>query len=265
MSIVVTPESRSKVSPKRTLLLKVFGKASGSFRRSLGELSRVRVNANGAERELAKANQNMESTLKDVLGATGLPVVTSDAAIPEGAYWLVAPLVSQRNALYARNETCVAVAYIEKDGTCPIGAIMMPLEDICVIAEAGLGASAEGLGRLRCGNRVELADTLCMVPWKTKDVVHWNLLSKLDDAGVHTRKSGNTLMDIVDVACGKADFAIGMSLTRIEVMLANLIMAESAGFASDLQGKALGPTSTKFIISNPKLHAQIVRELELKS
>jgi len=42
-------------------------------------------------------------------------------------------------------------------------------------------------------------------------------------------------------------------------------MAESAGFASDLQGKPLGPTSTKFIISNPKLHAQIVRELELKS
>ncbi len=265
MSIVVTPESRSKVSPKRTLLLKVFTKASGSFRRSIGELSRVRVNANGAERELAKANQNMESTLRDVLGATGLPVVTSDAAIPEGAYWLVAPLVSQRNALYARPETCVAVAYIEKDGTCPIGAIMMPMEDMCVIAEAGLGASAEGLGRLRCGNRVEMADTLCMLPWKTKDVVHWNLLSKLDDAKVHTRKSGNTLLDIVDVACGKADMAIGMSLTRLEVMLANLMMAESAGFASDLQGKPLGPTSTKFIISNPKLHSQIVRELELKA
>lgn len=264
MSKTATPLP-TKVSPKRTLLLKVFGKASGAFRRHMGELSRVRVNANGAERELVKANQNLESVLKEALGATGLPVVLADAPVPEGAHWVVSPLVSQRNALYARNEVCIGVAYIEKDGTCPIGAIMLPMEDMCVIAETGLGASAETLGRLRVANRVELADTLCLLPWKTKDVVHWNLLDKLDGAKIHTRKTGNTLLDIVDVACGKADMAIGMSLTRLDVMLANLMMAESAGFASDLQGKPLGPTSTKFILANPKLHSQIVKALELKS
>lgn len=253
------------VNPKRSLLLKVFGKVGGNFRRSMGELSRARVNAAGAERERDKAIQSLETTLKEALAATSLPVVLADAPAPEGAHWLIAPLVSPRNALYARAEVCTAVAYIEKDGTCPIGAIMLPMEDTCVLVETGLGASAEGLGRLRVANRLELAETLCMLPWKTNDVVHWGLMKKLDDAKVHTRKSGNTLLDIVDVACGKADMAIGMSVTRLEIMLANLMMAESAGFASDLQGKPLGPTSTKFIIANPKLHSKILRELELKS
>ena len=248
-------------NPKRTHLLKVFGKVSGVFRRHAGELSRARVNAAGAEKELAKANSNLWSVLKEHLGVSGLPVVTVEDAVPAGAHWLVAPLVSQRNALYAREPICTLVAFIEKDGTCPIGAIMMPMEDICVLAETGLGASAEGLGRLRCGNRLELNDTLALLPWKTADVVKLDLLAKLDSENVHTRKTGNTMVDVLDVACGKADIAIATRVNRLESLLTNLIMAESAGFASDIKGKALGPTSETMIVANPKLHAQVVKKL----
>ena len=251
------------VNPKRTLILKVFGKAGGAFRRHMGEMSRARVSASGAERELVKVTQNLETVLKEALGATGMPVVTAEAPAPDVAHWLIAPLVSPRNALYARHEVCMAVAYIEKDGTCPIGAVMLPNDDQCVVAEAGLGASAEGLGRLRCANRTELAHTLCMVPWKTVDVVALNLLKILDDAGIHTRKSGNTLLDVIDVAVGRADIAMATRVTRLEALLANLILAESAGFASDLNGKPLGPQSDTLLVANPKLHALAVRELKV--
>lgn len=249
-------------NPKRALLLKVFGKVSGAFRRHMGELSRTRSSATAAASELAKATANLEGILKEALGATGLPVVTVEQEIPAGAHWVVAPLVSQRNALYAREPVCTLVAYVEKDGTCPIGAIMMPMEDMCLVAEAGLGASAEGLGRVRCGNRVELVDTLALVPWKTVDVVELGLLKTLDDAGIHTRKTGNTMADVLDVACGKADVAIATRVTRLEALLSNLIMAESAGFASDMKGKALGPASETLVVGNPKLQAQLVKLLK---
>lgn len=246
-------------SAKRGHLLKVFGKVSGAFRRHMGELSRARVTAAAAQNELAKATMNIESVLKENLGATGLPVVTAEQPVPAGAHWLIAPLVSQRNALYAREDAvCTLVAFIDKDGTCPIGAIMMPMQDVCVLAETGLGASAEGLGRLRCASRLELEDTLAMVPWKTVDVVEMDLMRKLDNATVHTRKSGNTMVDVLDVACGKADFAIATRVTRLEALLSNLIMAESAGFASDMKGKALGPDSTTMVVANPKLHSKVV-------
>ncbi len=250
------------VNPKRTLILKTFGKASGAFRRHMGEMGRARVNASGAARELAKVTQNLEVVLKEALGVSGLPVVTAEAPAPEGAHWLVAPLLSPRNALYGRHEVCMAVAFIDKDGTCPIGAVMLPNDDQCVVAETGLGASAEGLGRLRCANRTELADTLCMVPWKTVDVVAMNLLEILDKAEIHTRKSGNTLLDVIDVAVGRADMAMATRVTRLEALLVNLIMAESAGFASDLGGKPLGPKSETLLVANPKLHALAVRELK---
>ena len=248
-------------NPKRTVLLKVFGKVSGGFRRHIGELSRVRVNAAAAATELAKATAGIEEILRDSLSATGLPVVTVEQPAPAGAHWLVAPLVSPRNALYAREPICTLVAYIEKDGTCPLGAVMSPMDDTCLLAETGLGASAEGLGRLRCGNRIELDDTLAMVPWKTADVVELKLLEKLDGLNIHTRKSGNTMADVVDVACGRADFAIATRVTKLEALLANLIMAESAGFASDMKGKPLGPDSTTMVVANPKLHGKIVKAL----
>jgi fructose-1,6-bisphosphatase/inositol monophosphatase family enzyme len=249
-------------NPKKALLFKVFGKVGGAYRRHMGELSRTRSSATGAATELGKATAGIESVLREVLGATQLPIVTVEQPIPAGEHWLIAPLVSQRNALYAREPVCTLVAYIAKDGTCPIGAIMMPMEDMCLVAETGLGASAEILGRVRCGNRIELDDTLAMVPWKTVDVVEMGLLKTLDDANIHTRKSGNTMADVLDVACGKADMAIATRVNRLEALLSNLIMAESAGFASDGKGKALGPDSTTMVVANPKLHSKVIALLK---
>lgn len=248
-------------SAKRSHLLKVHGKLAGAFRRHIGELSRTRSSASAATRELAKANTDFERVLSENLAATGLPVAGVDAPAPAGAHWLIVPLASQRNALYARDPICAAVAFVEKDGTCPIGAIFFPLEDMCMIAEAGHGVIAEPLGRLRSATRTELDDTLALVPWKTADVVEMNLLKVLDAENIHTRKTGNTLADLFDVACGRADMAIATRVNRLESYLANLIMAESAGFASDLKGKPLGPDSTTLIAANPKLHAKVVKLL----
>ena len=250
---------KTAASPKRTHLLKVYGKVSGAFRRHMGELSRTRMSVASAQSQYTKAVDDIDRVLKENLGASGLPVVTGDVATPTGAYWLVAPMVSPRNALYAREEAvCTVVAFIEKDGTCPIGAIMMPMHDICVIAETGLGASAEGLGRLRCANRMELNDSLAALPWKTTDVVEMNLMNILNAENIHTRKTGNTMTDVLDVACGRADIAIATRVTKLEALLANLIMAESAGFASDVKGKPLGPDSSSMIVANPKLHGKVV-------
>jgi len=257
--VLKTKPVATATSAKRSHLLKVYGKVSGAFRRHMGELSRVRVNSVAAESQVAKATADIDRVLRENLGATGLPVVDTAAPVPAGAHWLITPFTSPRNAIYAREEAvCTLVAFIDKDGTCPIGAIMMPMQDICLLAEAGVGAVGEGLGRVRCANRMELDDALCMLPWKTADVVELDLLRKLDSQNIHTRKSGNTMVDVLDVASGRADFAIATRVNRLEALLSNLILAESAGFASDLKGKPLGPDSTTLVIANPKLHSKVI-------
>lgn len=250
---------KTSVSPKANLLRGLYGKLNPAFVRMAGEQARVCLNHATAEREAAKMEQGLWDLISVQLGRTDVPVVRVGEEAPAGAHWLVEPLASRRNAMYARSPLSVAVAYIEKDGTCPIGAVYLPLEDICMVAEATLGAS--GPERLRCGTRLELEHALALLPWKTADVISLKLLEKLDAESIHTRKTGNTLADVIDVARGRADVAIATRVTRLEALLANLIMAESGGFASDLKGKPLGPDSETLVVGNPKLHAKMVKVL----
>lgn len=263
----MTMAKTDTVSPKRHLLQRVYGKVATTFRRSVGELERTRVNAPAAEKEVVKAEEAILGVMQSALAATGQPVVvmraetdTPEAPAPKGPYWLVQPLANRRNALYARQPLTASIAFIEADGTCSIGAVYFPIEDVCAIAERGLGFMAPD--RARCGNRADIAHTLALLPWKTKDVVEMNLLKTLDDATVHTRKTGNTLADVVDVATGRADMAMATHANKLEVLLANLIMAESAGFASDMEGKPLHPASTTVLTANPRLHAKVVALLK---
>lgn len=248
-------------SPKANLLRSTYAKLYPAFKRGIGEIGRVRGTARSAAAEVDKAQAQIASLLAGQLGRGGQPVVTCDAATPKGEHWLVSG-ISPRNALYARDPLSIAVAFVAADGTCPIGAVYLPQENLCILAEAGLGVSGEGVGRLRVGGRIELNDSLAMLPWKTTDVVKLKLMETLNKANVHTRKSGDTLSDIVDVALGRADVALATRATRLEVLLGNLIMAESGGFASDINGKALSPESDTLLIGNVKLHAQLVALLK---
>lgn len=247
-------------NPKRVVVQKTFDKVASLFRRQMAELARSAVSPSAAQRDATKAIATIETSLKNILAVTNLPVVGVDEDTPAGAHWLVVPMGSPRNAMYARLPLVCAVMFVDKDGTCPIGAIMDPTYDVCALAEAGLGMMAPD--RLRCATRIDLDGTLAMLPWKTVDVVETDLLKTLENAGVHTRKSGCTLSDIVDVAAGRADMAIATRLTRAEALLANLMMAECGGFASDLAGKPLGPASTGMVIANPKLHGKVVSLLK---
>lgn len=245
-------------NPKKLLLQKIYAKLEGVFNRHMGEMARARVNAASAMREMDKMSAAVEQVVFDILSRTGLPVVGVAQDAPAAAHWLVVGLSSPRNALYGRGPVGCNIAYIEKDGTCPLGAVMLPAEGLCAVAEAGLGVNVEGLGRLRCANRTELEDTLALLPWKTADVVETGLMGKLDAEGIHTRKTGNTMADVVDVACGRADMALATRVNRLEALLGNLIMAESGGFASDGKGKALGPASDTMVVANPKLHGKLI-------
>lgn len=248
-------------NPKANVLRSLYGKLYPAFKRAVGEVGRVRVNPAAATKEVGKAQNAIASLLVDQLERTKLPVVTVADEAPAGEHWLVSGIESARNVLYARNPLTIAVAYVAKDGTCPVGAIYMPQDEICVIAEAGVGVSAEGFGRFRCANRLDLDNALAMLPVKTVDVVTLRLMEKLDAATLHTRKSGNSMADIVDVAMGAADVAIATRVNRLEALLTNLIMGECGGFASDLKGKPLGPDSETMVVGNPKIQPLVLKLL----
>jgi fructose-1,6-bisphosphatase/inositol monophosphatase family enzyme len=146
----------------------------------------------------------------------------------------------------------MVLACIE-NGEVVAGGVYWPQDDLLVYALPGLGVM--GPERLRVAGRADARDSLLMLPAKTVDVINLKLLEKGEQLGLHTRKSGTSLFDVIEVAAGRADAAIATRLTPLEALLAKLFMAESAGMVTDFTGAALSVSSSGLVASNLKLHA----------
>lgn len=249
-----------KTNPKATLIRKVCETLAATFRRAYADAGRTLVNPPVTLGIRDSLEVSLTQLLKAELAKSGLPVVLPTDPVPAKAHWLVQPLDGRRNFLHGRLPVSVNIAYVLDDGRCPLGAVYFPVEDVLVLAEQGTGAS--GPERLRTGGRTSLTDMLLLLPLKTGDMKPlFPLLEKADDTGLHTRKTGHTLFDAIDVAAGRADAMVATRLNRLEVLLAGLILGESGAKATDLAGQPLTPSSTTLLAANLKLHPLLLAEL----
>jgi fructose-1,6-bisphosphatase/inositol monophosphatase family enzyme len=249
------PKGTVTVNPKLAVMRKVCAKEAPLMRRALGEMGRVQMNPVHAARMFDDTRAKMVAEIRELLEPTGLPVVIdgeiTPAPLPE-ACWLIEPICGKRNFLHGRAPVGMVLACIE-NGEVVAGGVYWPQDDLLVYALPGLGVM--GPERLRVAGRADARDSLLMLPAKTVDVINLKLLEKGEQLGLHTRKSGTSLFDVIEVAAGRADAAIATRLTPLEALLAKLFMAESAGMVTDFTGAALSVSSSGLVASNLKLHA----------
>lgn len=242
-------------NPKANLIRSVARSVAPTFRRYYGEVGRALVNPNSAKEVANEALHSLTIQFKSELAKTALPVVTCDEPVPAGAHWLVAPISRMINFTHGRLPVCCAMAHVDENGECAIGAVYFPIEDVLVLAEKGLGSI--GPDRLRANTRDKLDDALLCLPFKTADVISMDIVRKCEADGrsIHTRKTGDTFFDVIDVAAGRADVVVATRLTRLEALVAKLILAESGAAATDLKGKPLTGASDTLLATPLKLHA----------
>ncbi|MCP5405035.1 MAG: hypothetical protein H6922_02285 [Pseudomonadaceae bacterium] len=242
-----------KTNPKTTLIRNACKALSPTFRRAFGEVGRTVGNpANAIALRDGLANSVLQ-LLKAEFGKTGLPVVTPQQAQPDGEHWLIESLGGSRNFLHGRLPVSVHMAYVDETGACPLGAVYFPVEDVLVLAEKGSGTI--GPERLRTAARTTLEHSLFLLPLKTGDLpLLSKLLEQAEDLPLHTRKTGHTLFDAIDVAAGRADGMAATRLNRLEALLAGLILAESGAQLSQLDGAPFGAASDTLLAANLKLH-----------
>lgn len=246
-----------KTNPKAALIRKTCQALVATFRRAHADAGRALANPTATLAIRDNLEASLAQLIKAELGKSGLPVVSPAEAVPAGAHWLVQPLDGRRNFLHGRLPVSVNIAYVLEDGRCPLGAVYFPVEDVLAIAEMGTGAS--GPERLRTGGRTTLSDALLLLPLKTADMKPlFPLLEQADEQALHTRKTGHTLFDVIDVAAGRADALVATRLNRLEVLLAGLILSEAGAKASDMAGQPLTASSTTLLAANLKLHPVLV-------
>lgn len=275
------------VNPKLNVIRGVSAKLSATFRRYFGEMGRVQVNPAVIENFVAEAEASVRSVMVNELGKTGLPLSVfshgtegvwppaprepkeGEEARPLTQFWAIQPLAGRRNFMHGRLPVGTIMAHVKvaEDGTCAVSTagVYFPIEDVLVIAEAGAGSQETGgqnaPGRLRTAGRKELKDALLLLPWSSADAARLSLMGIAADHGLHTRKTGHTLFDVIDVAGGRADLAVLTQLSPMELQVAELLMKEAGGVLVGLNGKPAAAGTADAIIGNATLVAEFVKTL----
>ena len=75
---------------------------------------------------------------------------------------------------------------------------------------------------------------------------------------IDVRNFGSAIYDLVLVACGKCDGFVILSTHEWDVAAGILIVEEANGKITDLQGKKYSLHQDKFVLSNGKIHEQLL-------
>jgi myo-inositol-1(or 4)-monophosphatase len=75
------------------------------------------------------------------------------------------------------------------------------------------------------------------------------------------RRAGSAALDLADVACGRFDAFWELSLSPWDVAAGLLLVHESGGVVTDLDGRPARPEFGGYIAGNPVMHAWLMRTL----
>ncbi|MFZ2620515.1 MAG: inositol monophosphatase family protein [Alphaproteobacteria bacterium] len=245
-------------TPHLNVITKAIAKLAIEGRRGVEDLRRSLVEpARAVERATALSAKLAEIIKDDLQGNVYFPDKHA-SLLPEVSGWVITPISGLRNLQYGRNDVATLFGFM-RQGQLVAGAAWFPALDSTVMVAVGEGASESS--RLRVNNRVELKESLLLLPWATSDILAHKLLEKAEAHGLHTRKSGLLLRDVADVAGGRADALVATRVTPLEAVLADAIIREAGGFVTDMQGQPVTLATTTLVAANSKLHGKVLKAL----
>lgn len=259
----------SWTNPRWAELLRLAGKAA----LEAGEVIRRRydlphqVRYKGAIDLVTEADLASEAVILAILqtGTPGIRIMAEESraaydGVPSGPIWMVDPLDGTTNFAHGFPFFGVAIAYGE-EGAGQVGVIYCPIQDELFCAGRGQGAwlngrpirvsAVETLGRalVATGFPYEIRENLerVLAPFRA-------LLPEVQDI----RRAGAAALDMAYVACGRLDGFWEMKLKPWDTAAGQLLVTEAGGMVTDYQGGEYNPFVPEVLVSNGRLHEQLL-------
>lgn len=185
---------------------------------------------------------------------------TPSSDLERGLVWCVDPIDGTSNYAHGLPQYAVAVALLERRR--PVVAAVWTAPD------HALYAAARGLGATRNGRRLRTAAGHC-----DDGAIHgaqWfrggddlRFLAALQANGARIRTFGSTVVQLMDVACGRLDANVQQQGRIWDLAAAGLIVEEAGGRFTDWRGKAVFPfrslavVHTATLAAPPNVHRQL--------
>jgi myo-inositol-1(or 4)-monophosphatase len=174
--------------------------------------------------------------------------------------WIVDPLDGTTNYAHGYPLFCVSVAY-ERAGDVVAGAIYAPALDELYVAERGAGATCNAR-RIGVSGIERVADALVCTGFMParfeRNAAHFARLSGRSQA---VRRDGSAALDLAFTARGRFDAFWEFDLNAWDVAAGALIVRESGGAVSAIDGGPFRVDGRSVLASNGRVHAEMVESL----
>lgn len=176
--------------------------------------------------------------------------------------WIIDPLDGTTNFLHGFPVFCVSVAVAHK-GRLEHGVVYDPLRQEMFTASRGQGAQLEG-HKIRVSGRVDLQRALIGTGFPYRDSneafePYINMLVKAMEHTTGVRRTGAAALDLCYVAAGRLDAFWETGLKPWDLAAGTLIIRESGGLISGLDGSEDFMDSGHVLCGSSKIYAGLAR------
>src|SRR6266540_758437 len=215
----------------------------------------------------AEADLNSESLIKaKIKAAFPEHKILAEESGEEGAdseyLWVIDPLDGTINYARGIEEYAVSIALC-KNGQPILGVIYQPVLDKLFVAEKGKGAYLNG-DKLNMGGESELAN--CLAATDTTSNLearsyNFEVLSRVASAVRHVRIFGSSSLHLARIAQGQIDFYFKAHCNYWDVAAGIVIIEESGGRVSDMEGQPLTRESDTILVATSIIYPEALNLL----
>jgi myo-inositol-1(or 4)-monophosphatase len=241
-------------------------KAARGLVRDFGEVERLQVSLKGPANFVTAADRKAEEVLREELtkARPGYGFLGEEGGHHEGPdkthTWIVDPLDGTTNFLHGIPQFAISIA-LERDGVIVAGVVYNPVTDEMYTGERGKGAFLNDR-RLRVAGRQRMAEAVvaCALPHHGRgDLALFRCeLTAVQDKVAGLRRFGAAALDLAFVAAGRYDAYWERGLSPWDMAAGLLLVRESGGFVTDLEGNDAMFATGDIIAGNETMHREVL-------
>ncbi len=256
--------------PMLTTAVKAARRAGTIINRGARDLDLLTVSAKGPKDFVSEIDRAAEAAIVEtLLGTYPDHAILAEEGTAKGEnadaeyVWIIDPLDGTTNFLHGFPQYCVSVAVAHR-GTVSQGVIFDPVRNDLFTASRGRGAYLNDR-RIRVSKRQHLRDCLIGTGFPFRDgrylETYLAMMRRMIQSTAGIRRPGAAALDLAYVAAGFYDGFWEVGLNPWDVAAGSLLVLEAGGLVGDLAGDGEYLYSGQVIAANPRIFAQIVREL----